>query len=163
MTAPRLTGQHFGTKSITSQFKHLPTSTPEHPSSWITGGCQIPPCSKSIGVVNTRKQVFNLHDRRSTNWATDHAGRNEWNNFDWWLLSFTANMALTPTNLGSQYMMKVRIHNNCEGRGQHPELTGQRFWTKSVTSQKYPQLNPDPREKWKEWQNVISHAKHVPS
>ena len=44
-------------------------------------------------------------------------------------------MALQPTNLGSQYMMKVRIHNNNEGRGQHPELTGQRLRTKSVTSQ----------------------------
>ena len=39
---PELTGQRFGTKSVTSQFKHSPTSTPEHPSSWITGGCQSP-------------------------------------------------------------------------------------------------------------------------
>jgi hypothetical protein len=46
-------------------------------------------------------------------------------------------MALTPTNLGSQYMMKVRIHNNNEGRGQHPELTGQRLRTKSVTPEQH--------------------------
>jgi hypothetical protein len=39
---PELTGQHLRTKSVTSQFKHSPTSTPEHPSSWITGGCQSP-------------------------------------------------------------------------------------------------------------------------
>ena len=39
---PELTGQRFGTKSVTSQIKHSPTSTPEHPSSWITGGCQSP-------------------------------------------------------------------------------------------------------------------------
>ena len=44
-------------------------------------------------------------------------------------------MALQPTNLGSQYVMKVRIHNNYEGRWQHPELTGQRLRTKSVTPQ----------------------------
>ena len=49
---PKLTGQRFGTKSVTSQFKHSPTSTPEHPSSWITGGCQYP-CSKSIGPAGT--------------------------------------------------------------------------------------------------------------
>ena len=30
------------TKSVTSQFTHSPTSTPEHPSSWINGGCQSP-------------------------------------------------------------------------------------------------------------------------
>ena len=30
------------------------------------------------------------HDRHSTIWANDHAGRNEWLNFDWWLLGFTA-------------------------------------------------------------------------
>ena len=39
---PELTGQHFGTKSVTSQFKHSHTSTPEHPSSRITRGCQSP-------------------------------------------------------------------------------------------------------------------------
>jgi hypothetical protein len=44
-------------------------------------------------------------------------------------------MAFSPTNLGSQYMMNGRIHNNDEGRWQHPELTGQRLRTKSVTSQ----------------------------
>ena len=44
---PELTGQRFGTKSVTSQFKHSPTSTPEHPSSWITGGCH-PRCSKVL-------------------------------------------------------------------------------------------------------------------
>jgi hypothetical protein len=31
-------------------------------------------------------------------------------------------MAFSPTNLGSQYMMNGRIHNNDEGRWQHPEL-----------------------------------------
>ena len=44
-------------------------------------------------------------------------------------------MSFLPTNLGSQYLMKERIHNNYEGRWQHLELTGQRFGTKSVTSQ----------------------------
>jgi hypothetical protein len=39
---PELTGQRLRTKTVTSQFKHSPTSTPEHPSSWITGGCQSP-------------------------------------------------------------------------------------------------------------------------
>ena len=42
-------------------------------------------------------------------------------------------MAFAPTNLGSQYMMKVRIHNNYEGRWQHPELTGQDFVKKNQT------------------------------
>ena len=27
---------------VSQQLKHSPTSTPEHPSSWITGGCQSP-------------------------------------------------------------------------------------------------------------------------
>ena len=113
-------------------------------------GVANPPCSKSIGAAGTWTRVFRLHDRRSTNWATDHAGRNEWNNFDWWLLSFTANMALQPTNLGSQYIMKVRIHNNNEGRGQHPELTGQRLRTKSVTSQfkHSPTSTPEHPSSW---------------
>jgi hypothetical protein len=44
-------------------------------------------------------------------------------------------MAFSPTSLGSQYMMNGRIHNNDEGRWQHPELTGQRLRTKSFTSQ----------------------------
>jgi hypothetical protein len=39
---PELTGQRLRTKSVTSQFKHSPTSAFEHPSSWITGGCQSP-------------------------------------------------------------------------------------------------------------------------
>ena len=53
-------------------------------------GVANPPCSKSIGAAGTLTQVLRLNDRRSTNWATDHAGKNEWNNFDWWLPSFTA-------------------------------------------------------------------------
>ena len=59
-------------------------------------------------------------------------------------------MAFAPTNLGSQYMMNGRIHNNYEGRWQHPELTGQRFGTKSVTSQikHSPTSTPEHPSSW---------------
>ena len=30
------------------------------------------------------------HGRQPTIWATDHSSRNEWLNFDLWLISFTA-------------------------------------------------------------------------
>ena len=131
MAAPRINWSTLWDK--VSHFL-VQTFAPEHPSSWITGGCQSPYWT-SIGTAGTWTRVFRLHDRRSTNWATDHAGRNEWNNLDWWLPSFTANMAIKPTNLASQYMMHGRIHNNYKGRWQHPDLTGQRFGTKSVTYQ----------------------------
>ena len=38
---PELTGIALLDK-VSQQLKHSPTSTPEHPSSWITGGCQSP-------------------------------------------------------------------------------------------------------------------------
>ena len=38
---PELTGIALWDK-VSQQLKHSPTSTPEHPSSWITGGCQSP-------------------------------------------------------------------------------------------------------------------------
>ena len=54
---PELTGQCFGTKSATSQFKHSQTSTLEHPSSWITWGCQSP-LRKRIGMAGIWTLVF---------------------------------------------------------------------------------------------------------
>ena len=48
-------------------------------------GCANPPCSKSVGAAGTWTRVFCLHDRRSTNWATDLADRNECRNI--WLMA----------------------------------------------------------------------------
>ena len=59
-------------------------------------------------------------------------------------------MGFLPTNLGSQYMMKGKIHNNNECLCQHPELTGQRFGTKSVISQfkHFPTYTPEHLSSW---------------
>ena len=139
---PELTGQRFRTKLATSQFKHSPTSTPEHPI-----GLQVLPILPSRKVLarlglEPGCSVY-MTDALPTELLTMPAEMSETMLTDG-SQALLQVMAFSPTNLGSQYVMKGRIHNNYEGWWQHPELSGQRFGTKSVTSQFKHSLTPTP-------------------
>ena len=47
---------------------------------WSPGIVLVLYCLKKASIVHPCR----LHEGRSTNWATDQTGRNEWSNFDWW-------------------------------------------------------------------------------
>ena len=114
----------------------LCSSTTEHLSSWITGDCQSPLLEKYWRGRDLNPGL--LHDRRSTNWATDHAGRNEWFNFDWWLLSFTARPGISAYKFVQPvYDERMNIQQWWRYRWQHPELTGIALWDKVIQQLKH--------------------------